>query len=161
MAFSLTRGGLVHADMHPGNVRMSADTPDAIVLYDFGNCVEVTPEMRRSFRDVLAAAADRDGRRILQSLQASGLVHLKAGQSQTQVEALLEQGVEGAWMARGQRKRSVAALLQLSGNETPFVMEQEVLGVARGVLHVEGLCRHLVPDADYSQILRWFALQAL
>ncbi|BCH27810.1 hypothetical protein MesoLjLb_75950 [Mesorhizobium sp. L-8-3] len=50
--------GLVHCDLHPGNVRIAAD--GRLVIFDFGLVAEMTDRDRILFRDFFIALADRD-----------------------------------------------------------------------------------------------------
>jgi aarF domain-containing kinase len=159
LAYSLTRGGVVHTDMHPGNVRLLADDPSRLVIYDFGNCVEVTEEMRGQFRGLMAMAARKDVEGLWRLLLSSRLVNLKAGREPREVKALLGRALESALQGPRGRRLAVGTFLELAGPESPFLLEPELLGIGRSVLHVDGLCQQLVPHVDYGEVVRWFVTQ--
>ena len=60
--------GFFHADLHPGNIVIEADTGN-VVMYDYGMTGEITPFMRESFTRLITAIYTKDDSMMLYALQ--------------------------------------------------------------------------------------------
>lgn len=54
--------GFVHADLHPGNILLTAD--DRVVLIDLGMVTEIPTDLRRPWIDTFVALSQKDGRTV-------------------------------------------------------------------------------------------------
>ena len=68
---SIFKKGVVHTDFQPENWGYDSRT-GRLVLYDFGSCLELTPEDRNALVELVKAARDRDSRRVFDSLLTIG-----------------------------------------------------------------------------------------
>jgi len=65
--YMMTDHGYIHCDPHPGNIGVMANG-DAIVLYDFGNVVQLTKDFRNSIPNLLFAIVQQDVDEFLELL---------------------------------------------------------------------------------------------
>ena len=52
--------GYVHCDPHPGNLGVSPDDEETLVLYDYGNVIELSPEFRAQLNNMIFAIYQKD-----------------------------------------------------------------------------------------------------
>lgn len=57
--FMITEHGYIHCDPHPGNIGV-LENGESIVLYDFGNVVQLTKEFQQSIPTILFAIVQQD-----------------------------------------------------------------------------------------------------
>lgn len=52
--------GYVHCDPHPGNIGVMAEDGETIVLYDFGNVIELSATFRKEIQNIIFAIYQKD-----------------------------------------------------------------------------------------------------
>ncbi|TQV62165.1 MAG: ubiquinone biosynthesis regulatory protein kinase UbiB [Halothiobacillaceae bacterium] len=139
-----------HADMHPGNIFVSRETPDAprYMAVDFGIMGALTPDDQRYLAENFHAFFNRDYRRVAE-------LHIESGwvPSDTRVndfEAAIRTVSEPIFQ-RPLREISFGHfLLRLFQTARRFNMEvqPQLVLLQKTLLNVEGLGRQLYPDLD-------------
>lgn len=139
-----------HADMHPGNIFVSRDTPDdpQYIAVDFGIVGSLTDEDQRYIGENLLAFFQRDYRRVAQLHIDSGWVPRDTRVSE------LEAGVRAVCEPIFDKPLSEISLgdvlLQLFHVARRFEMEvqPQLVLLQKTLLNIEGLGRQLYPDLD-------------
>lgn len=152
--------GLVHVDLHPGNVRIAEDGRP--IVFDFGLVASITPVERRRFRDFfLAVAQGRAG------LAATHLIAAAAARPPTvdrdRVAADLSEVI------RRRQGQSVGSFLVLGFVDELFeIQRRHGLRGAPGfekaawaLTLFEGLVRDRCPSFDFQTPLRRYAVGAM
>ena len=139
-----------HADMHPGNIFVSRDTPDhpQYIAVDFGIVGSLTDEDQRYIGENLLAFFQRDYRRVAQLHIDSGWVPRDTRVSE------LEAGVRAVCEPIFDKPLSEISfgevLLQLFHVARRFEMEvqPQLVLLQKTLLNIEGLGRQLYPELD-------------
>lgn len=139
-----------HADMHPGNIFVSAENPDhpQYIAVDFGIIGSLTDEDQRYIGENLLAFFQRDYRRVAQLHIDSGWVPKTTRVSE------LEAGVRAVCEPIFEKPLSEISfgdvLLKLFHVARRFEMEvqPQLVLLQKTLLNIEGLGRQLYPDLD-------------
>lgn len=140
VARQVFRGGVVHADPHPGNFLVTAD--GRIAVLDFGCVLRLSLDERRGYARLLAALGAGDAAAAGRELRALGF----GGESDaltaiaTAITAAMHPGVSAAdvdWEAQGRAMvTDVATRARAAGVTVPrsFVLLGRVLGTLAGLI---------------------------
>lgn len=139
-----------HADMHPGNIFVSRDTPEhpQYIAVDFGIVGSLTDEDQRYIGENLLAFFQRDYRRVAQLHIDSGWVprHTRVSELEAGVRAVCEPIFDKplSEISFGE------VLLQLFHVARRFEMEvqPQLVLLQKTLLNIEGLGRQLYPELD-------------
>lgn len=152
------RDGLFHADMHPGNIRVSLQ-PESLgkyILLDFGIVGSLTEYDKEYLAQNFAAFFGRDYKRVAELHVESGWVP-----ADTRIEEL-EAGIRSVcepYFDRPLKEISLGMVLmrlfQVSRRFHVEIQPQLVL-LQKTLLNVEGLGRQLNPDMDLWEVAKPF-----
>ncbi|PIE36601.1 MAG: ubiquinone biosynthesis regulatory protein kinase UbiB [Gammaproteobacteria bacterium] len=155
-----------HADMHPGNIFVSAehlDNPQYIAV-DFGIVGSLTPEDRRYIGENLLAFFERDYRRVAELHVESGWV--PAYTRVSEFEACIRAVCEPILNKPLSDISFGDVLLKLFNVARRFEMEvqPQLVLLQKTLMNIEGLGRDLYPDLDLWEtgkphLRRWMARQ--
>lgn len=141
--------GLFHADPHPGNLLVTDD--GRLVLLDFGMCVHVETEMRRTLIRTALAAVGRNATGVINGFYDLGIV--EPGTDMTTIHRLVEvllgmafDGVASADIAsRILSDRTLAEDVMRTIYDWPIILRGELVYFGRAVALVEGIGARYVP----------------
>lgn len=139
-----------HADMHPGNIFVSADNPSnpKYIAVDFGIVGSLTTEDQRYIGENLLAFFQRDYRRVAQLHIDSGWVprHTRVSELEAGIRSVCEPIFEKP-LSEIMFGDVLLKLFQIAGRFEMEVQPQLVL-LQKTLLNIEGLGRELYPDLD-------------
>jgi ubiquinone biosynthesis protein len=139
-----------HADMHPGNVFVSPDTPDTprYMAVDFGIMGSLTPDDQRYLAENFHAFFNRDYRRVAELHIESGWV--PADTRLNEFEAAIRTISEPIFQRPIRDISFGKFLLRLFQTARRFNMEvqPQLVLLQKTLLNIEGLGRQLYPDLD-------------
>jgi ubiquinone biosynthesis protein len=165
--------GVYHADPHPGNLLVRANTdgaPPTIVFLDFGAVAEIPGNVRAGIVELIQGALARDTHRIVGAMKQMGFVARGAN------EAMFEQVIEyfherfqenisldslnlkdikfdpqkGLESVADLRRMDIS-LRELSAN---FHVPKEIIVLERTLLLLMGLCTELDPTLNPMTVIR-------
>ncbi len=141
------RHNFFHADLHPGNIFVSRESPHYVAV-DFGIMGSLGTEDQRYLAENLFAFLRGDYREVAELHVASGWVpaHVRAEELESAIRAVCEPIVH-----RPLKDISFAQLLvRLFRTARRFEMEvqPQLVLLQKTLLHIEGLGRQLYPDFD-------------
>ena len=149
--------GYFHADPHPGNVFVTPDsgTPGfRLTFIDFGMMGEITEELRAGLRKLLVAVAARDGRGLVESIKAVGILLPTADTSELE-RAMTQLFDRFGGMGFAQLRRIDQREFREFGQEfgrvvrsLPFQLPEDFLLVIRAMSLTSGVCSSL--DAEFN-----------
>ncbi len=151
--------GFVHADLHPGNVMLTAD--DKVVMIDFGMVAAIAPDMVRPWLDTNLALAQHDGKR------AAHMFYCYAPQVGTRDYAQYENEVEVFFQSLYGKKLGDIEVSGVVGTIMGILRKHRVqIDPAFTVVHVsmlvaEGLGKQLDPSIDMVALSKPFLFEAL
>lgn len=139
-----------HADMHPGNVFVSYETPDMpkYMAVDFGIMGTLSPSDQRYLAQNFVAFFDRDYKRVAELHLESGWV--PAGTRVDEFESAMRTVCEPIFQKPLSEISFGNLLLRLFQTARRFNMEvqPQLVLLQKTLLNIEGLGRQLYPDLD-------------
>lgn len=151
--------GFVHADLHPGNIVLTAS--DEVVLIDLGMVAEIPPDMLRPWIETFAALAQQDGRKAAQMLYGySPSVRIPDYPAyEREVESYFQR-FYGLTVGQVEISTAVGGVLALLRRHR-IKVDPVFTVVNIALLVAEGLGKQLDPDLDMTRLALPFLGQAL
>jgi ubiquinone biosynthesis protein len=151
--------GLFHADPHPGNLLVDAES--TLTFLDFGLVGRVTPEMRDVLESLLVAVifgdAEAAARTLYRAGSADGRVQLR--ELAAEIQELLDR-YSGTSLAEQDTSRIAVELVNLARRHR-LKLPEEYAVLARTEVALDGIARELVPDWDMVEAVRPYATRLL
>lgn len=157
LAAALVRGyldqifvhGEIHADPHPGNLRVTDD--NRLAIFDLGMVAHVPPRLRERLLKVLFAAIDGRGEEVADEIIAisTRLEDYEEERYLRETGQMIARYAASSSMSEGQVVLEIVRIATFCGLRTP--PELSVLGKA--LLNLEGVCHSLSPQLDMRRIV--------
>ncbi|MET0289624.1 MAG: AarF/UbiB family protein [Pseudoxanthomonas sp.] len=142
--------GEIHADPHPGNLRV---TPDGrLAIFDLGMVANVPPRQRERLLKLLFAAVDGRGEQVADEMIALGtrLEDYDAPRFLREVGQLISRySAHRATMSEGRVVLELVRIATANSLRTP--PELSLLG--KTLLNLDTVCRTLSPELDAKQVV--------
>lgn len=160
------RDSFFHADLHPGNIFVSAKDPQhpTFIAVDFGIAGSLSQEDQRYLAENMIAFFKRDYQRVAELHIASGWLppDTRIDQFEGAIRAVSEPIFEQP-LAEISFGQLLMRLFQVARRFNINIQPQLVL-LQKSLLNIEGLCRQLSPDFDMwtqsaPQIEKWLKKQ--
>lgn len=139
-----------HADMHPGNIWVSVNNPEApqYIAMDFGIMGTLGPEDQRYLAENFLAFVKRDYRRVAELHRASGWISQNIRIDE--FEAAIRTVCEPVFEKPIQEVSFGNMLLRLFQTARRFniVIQPQLILLQKTLMNVEGLSRQLYPQLD-------------
>jgi len=142
--------GYVHCDPHPGNIGV-ADNGDTIVLYDFGNVIELSKEFRSEINNLIFAVYQKDVDEFVDILVK---IKLFVAADTLEIKTFFQSFFEYL------ESLDFATLRQSIQNQEAFIanmkfrIDPDFLGLFRVFSLLDGTCTRLDPNFNYIEALR-------
>ena len=157
LAAALVRGyldqifvhGEIHADPHPGNLRV---TPQRrLAIFDLGMVAHVPPRLRERLLKLLFAAVDGRGEEVAEEIIAisTRLEDYDEERYLRETGQMIARYAANNTMSEGRVVLEIVRIATASGLRTP--PELTILGKA--LLNLESVCQALAPDLELRQIV--------
>jgi len=165
--------GFFHADPHPGNLfvqpspELGSGPAWSLVFVDFGMMGEIPQSLRSNLRKLLIAAAARDGKAIVEAVQAAGV--LLPGADTHELERVLTKlfarfGGMGFADLKEVDPREFREFAEEFGDvllSQPFQLPENFLLIGRAGSLTSGLCSALEPSYNLWDSVEPYAQQLL
>lgn len=149
-------GGLVHADPHGGNMGVAGT--QQLVLYDFGNVIELSQDMQRSLKRVMLMMIEGDLDGIIAELPSLNIIVNEPcelrGYLQTYITYLRSLDV-------AEFKAAASAMPTEKVSKVPIKVGIEMLGLLRVMSMLEGTCKALDESFQYQNVWPVLLLQLM
>lgn len=145
----LLEGIAVHADPHPGNFGVTKD--GSIVLYDFGNVVKMTDELRYDIKQLIVCMISgnkREAIRIMKEDMKFDIVR------PDELETWLDLYFRYIKTPGLDAKKAFSEMTKVSA--TPVVFTNDVLKLVRAFSALEGTCVKISPEFNYFLMIPEF-----
>jgi predicted unusual protein kinase regulating ubiquinone biosynthesis (AarF/ABC1/UbiB family) len=169
----LFTNGFFHADPHPGNIFVTPD-PDAVgerpwhlTFVDFGMMGEVPPGTRKGLRQLLIAAASRDGKGLVAAIQEVGVLLPTADTAQLEramTHLFARFGGMGFAELREVDPREFREFAVEFGDvvrSLPFQLPENFLLIIRAMSLTSGVCSALDPAFNLWDSVEPYAQQLI
>ena len=137
--------GIIHGDLHAGNLGVSEDDDEKIVMYDFGNVIRIPEFYQNAVRKLLVACQNRSSSELLNGMVLMGMK------------------IKDEKAAKNFAKQFFVYLDTLdpkSFNYTsedimvPIELDIITLTIIRTYSLVEGLCKEIYPQFTYERVIQ-------
>lgn len=134
--------GIIHGDLHYGNMGIDDDT---IILYDFGNVIQIPEYYQNAMRRVIAAVQARDTKNLLSAMESMGMViiDMKAAEQFTKNFFKYVETLDPKSFTYSKDDIMV-----------PIKLDTITLTILRTYSLVEGVCRYVYPEFTYQEIIQ-------
>jgi ubiquinone biosynthesis protein len=136
--------GTIHGDLHTGNVGQSEG---ALVLYDFGNVIRITPEYKSSIRDFVYGVQTSNVDEIMANMDRMGMV-------------IQDREVASVFVRQYLKYLETLDLSSFSTEElkgrmskVPVKLDSTTLTILRSYTLLEGLAKEIDPNFSYQHII--------
>lgn len=151
--------GIVHCDLHPGNVAVDAD---GVHIVDAGFVAETTPDLRRQFREFFLGLSFGNGPRCAESVIDAAVIIPSAFDREEFVARMTD--LVGRYANLPAAKFNIGAfvaeLFTIQRNFDIYVSAEFVIPILT-LLVIEGTIRDWDPDLDFQRIAQPIILRAV
>ena len=140
--------GVIHGDLHTGNVGLDANS-DAIVLYDFGNIIRVSPGYKSAIRDFVYGVQTENIDVVLDNMYKMGMTVRDPEVTKIFIRQYFE-------YLRTLDLRSFTVNspeIREKASKVPVELDTTSLTILRTYSLLEGLCKELNPKFSYQDII--------
>lgn len=141
--------GEIHADPHPGNLRVTAD--GRLAIFDLGMVAHVPPRLRERLLKVLFAAVDGRGEEVAEEIigLSTRLEDYDEERYLRETGQMIARYAAHGTLSEGRVVLDLVRIATASGLRTP--PELSLLGKA--LLNLETVCRELSPELDTRTVV--------
>ena len=152
--------GLVHCDPHPGNIGVAPDG-ETIVLYDFGNVIELSEKFRKKINSLVFAIYQKDADEFIDQLIDLGILKLGKDDEVMDLKVFFNFFFEYLETLDFQElKDSILSNEALQQSNLSFKVEPNFLSIFRIFSLLDGTCALLNPQFSYIDTLAPYAQNA-
>lgn len=144
--------GFVHADSQPANIGVSAD--GSIVLYDFGNMLQISKHIRDQMRYLVLALWQRDVDEFVDLMVKLRLIITCDELDVIDIKLFFSAFIKYLETLDMNTLRSTLEKQQLFAGRPPFKMDQQMLTLFRTLSLLDGTCSKLDPEFNYYDVLK-------
>lgn len=152
--------GRVHCDPHPGNIGVLADG-DTIVLYDYGNVIELSKKFRKRVNNLVFAIYQKDADEFIDQLIELDILKLTKDDDVMDLKVFFNFFFEYLeTLDFTELKESILSNEALQQSNLSFKVEPNFLSIFRVFSLLDGTCALLNPQFSYIDTLAPYAQNA-
>ena len=135
--------GFVHGDPHPGNI--GVDAKNNIVIYDFGNVIEIAPTERQRMKEMIYQLLLGNNEAVINTLEKLGVVVLDRKELDGYIDMYREymRTIDIAGISAGHTPDTVL----------PLKLTDKFMRLIRVYGMLEGTCKRINDDFNYYDML--------
>lgn len=140
--------GVIHGDLHMGNI--GADpASDALVLYDFGNVIRVSPQYKEAIRDFVYGVQTSDVEAVMDNMVRMGMIV----RDREVTEIFVKQYFEYLKTLDLRSFTVNSPEIREKASKVPVELDTTTLTILRTYSLLEGLAKELDPTFSYQTII--------
>jgi len=141
--------GEIHADPHPGNLRVTQD--GRLAIFDLGMVAHMPPRLRERLLKILFAAVDGRGEEVADEIIgiSTRLESYEEERYLRETGQMIARYAASAHFSEGRVVLDLVRIATASGLRTP----PELSLIGKALLNLETVCRLLAPDLDTRRIV--------
>lgn len=149
--------GLVHIDLHQGNLGMTKN--GKIVFYDYGMVLKLDPKIRQNFNTLLFAIYEKDVNEVTKIAIDIDLIVIKGSSSTKNSPEDIEKFKRFIYYLLNYistldvNNFKLSYLDNLDQSSINFMLSSKFLMLVRGITILEGICKELDPKFSYMRTL--------
>jgi predicted unusual protein kinase regulating ubiquinone biosynthesis (AarF/ABC1/UbiB family) len=141
--------GIIHADPHPGNLGVTKN--GRVVLYDYGQVVELDKVFLDNVKPMLFAIYERDVNTVMSLLLKSKAITLKESVDKKSFIFIIEKVLK-YFENTNINEFQMSVVNQGIELDLPFKINPKLIMVFRSLSLLEGICKNLDPDFNYFSV---------
>lgn len=152
--FQIVHLGYVHCDPHPGNIGVAQDG-ETIVLYDFGNVIQLSKDFRKQINTLVFDVFQKDAEDFVNTLLQLNILEVRSDTEKLEVKEFFRAFF--AYLDTLNFENMQASLLQQEmqgGVGAKIHVNPDFLGLFRVFSLLDGTCVRLDPNFSYTDALR-------
>ena len=139
--------GVIHGDLHTGNLGVDKD---AIVLYDFGNIIRITPQYKTAIQDFVYGVQTENVDAVLDNMIRMGMVV----RDREVTKIFIKQYFEYLRTLDLRSFQINSPEIREKASKIPVELDTTTLVILRTYSLLEGLCKELDPGFSYQSIIQ-------
>jgi predicted unusual protein kinase regulating ubiquinone biosynthesis (AarF/ABC1/UbiB family) len=140
--------GVIHGDLHTGNLGIDKKS-NAIVLYDFGNIIQITKQYKSAIQDFVYAVQTSNVDDVMENMRKMGMTIRN-----TEVARIFVKQYFDYLNTLDLRSFTVnSPEIREKASKVPVELDTTTLTILRTYSLLEGLCKDLDPTFSYQQII--------
>jgi predicted unusual protein kinase regulating ubiquinone biosynthesis (AarF/ABC1/UbiB family) len=152
----IIKHGYVHCDPHPGNIGVSLDDESTIVLYDFGNVIELSQEFRSQLNNMIFAIYQKDVDEFVELLIRLNILQVASEGDVLDVKAFFSSFFVYLESLDFQALKQSVTSSSSAGAGASFKINPDFLSLFRVFSLLDGTCARLDPKFNYITALTPF-----
>jgi predicted unusual protein kinase regulating ubiquinone biosynthesis (AarF/ABC1/UbiB family) len=154
--YTVSKTGFIHCDPHPGNIGIT-DNGDTLVLYDFGNMIQLTPQFLKQINNLIIAVYQKDVEEFLDLLVKLQIVQVKDASEVNELKDFFVYFFDYLEsLDFTQLKTSILDNEVLRQTQLSFKIDNTFLSLFRVFSLLDGTCSYLNPNFNYIDSLQPF-----
>lgn len=138
--------GVIHGDLHTGNIGRTAD---ALVLYDFGNIIRITPEYKTAIRDFVYGVQTSNVDVVIDNMAKMGMTI----RDREVTKIFVNQYFQYLNTLDLSSFTVNSPEIREKASKVPVELDTTTLTILRTYSLLEGLCKELDPKFSYQTII--------
>lgn len=154
--YMITEHGYIHCDPHPGNIGV-LENGESIVLYDFGNVVQLTKEFQESIPTILFAIVQQDVDEFLELLINLKIINIPPNTESEELKAFFTYFFNYLkTLDLNDFRESIVSnqLLNDVNSNVSFKINNDFLSLFRVFSLLDGTCIKLDPNFNYFSAIQ-------
>ena len=139
--------GVIHGDLHTGNLGLDKD---AIVLYDFGNIIQITPQYKTAIQDFVYGVQTENVDAVLDNMIRMGMIV----RDRDVTKIFIKQYFEYLRTLDLRSFQINSPEMREKASKIPVELDTTTLVILRTYSLLEGLCKELDPEFSYQRIIQ-------
>lgn len=139
--------GVIHGDLHTGNI--GQDDSGALVLYDFGNVIRITPKYKTAIRDFVYAVQMKNIDSVIDNMVKMGMTV----RDRDVTRLFVKQYFDYLDTLDIQSFTINSPEIRAKAQTVPVELDTTTLTILRTYSLLEGLCKQLDPSFSYAKII--------
>ena len=139
--------GVIHGDLHTGNIGLA--TSGALVLYDFGNIIRITPEYKTAIRDFVYGVQTSNVDVVMDNMIKMGMTI----RDREVTKIFVKQYFEYLNTLDIRSFTINSPEIREKAKKVPVELDTTTLTILRTYSLLEGLCKELDPKFSYQTII--------
>jgi ubiquinone biosynthesis protein len=149
--------GYVHCDPHPGNLGVAEDG-ETIVMYDFGNVIELSMDFRKQINALVFSVFQKDVDEFLNILVSLRVIDVQDDMERLEVKEFFRVFFAYLETLDFEKMRTSILTQEMGGGvQVKLRIEPDFLALFRVFSLLDGTCVRLNPTFNYIEALRPYA----
>ena len=141
--------GVIHGDLHTGNIGIGPGSKSPLVLYDFGNVIRISPEYKKAVQDFVYSVQTQNVDSVIENIIKMGM----AVRDRETTRAFIKQYFKYLETLDIRSFSVNSPEMREKASKVPVELDPVTLVILRTYSLLEGLAKELDPQFSYANII--------